>query len=92
MHCNHSQTKETLLPPDNKHYSQINCLICGKFLAFGKNPKTTERFNKRNKTINKLLTHILNDWQRDFLNSIKDQRTLSLKQESCYQKIVSNFD
>jgi hypothetical protein len=93
MACDHARTKETLLPEDNKHYSKINCASCGAFLGFSKNPKTTDRFNERKKTIDNILNNnSLNDWDTKFLNSIRDKRTLSPKQEYCYQKIVIDLD
>lgn len=82
--CHHANTKTTLTP-EGMHYARTDCLDCGKFLRWEKNPATLER-GKRNARLIANLSDpgaTLSEWERGFIKSLSaiDPCKLSPKQQ-----------
>jgi capsule polysaccharide export protein KpsC/LpsZ len=79
--CEHTQINCELMPAGFKHYEKITCADCGKFLGWGKHPKTIERERENAKRIKQLQSIPLDSWEQGFLASIAKARKLSPKQQ-----------
>lgn len=75
-----------------KHYGRLICGDCGKFITWLRDPSVSLNHLHRKETIdNALATSDLNQWERDFLKSIYEKRTLSPRQLSTYQRIYQKI-
>jgi hypothetical protein len=89
--CSHVKTVDIRMPEDCKHYSKIICADCNKFLTWGKNPRLTQDHEQRKHKIDILLDDgIINTWERHFLESIKDKRIITPKQNEILERIIGN--
>jgi hypothetical protein len=76
------------MPPGATHYAAARCGNCDLFLQWLPKPENAT-IPKRRGTIQKLLeSAALTGWERDFLNSIQQQKKLSPKQ----QAVLANLE
>lgn len=90
-----SNTYNTVLMPEGaKHYAAAKCSSCDAFLRWLPKPQNEGKRNERSQVIQSWLSNpkaSLNDWERGFLQSIAKAKTLSPKQQECFNKIYNRL-
>lgn len=92
-YCAHDETKTVILPAVSRHYARLECAKCGAFLKFLPRPENVERRKLNGFKLAKLQMHPgLNDWDRQFIDSLADQgNKLSPKQQAVFDRICLTY-
>lgn len=70
------------------HYGRLICEDCGRFLKWLRDPTVCVSHLNRKQAIDLILANgNPNQWERQFLNDIRDRRVLTPKQQATYEKI-----
>ena len=90
--CEHGDRCVEYMPKGYIHYAKIKCEDCGIFIKWVKNPNITKEVDRRNEKIDRILEEeTLNDFETEFLKSIRKRRILTVKQENCYNDIIMKY-
>jgi len=92
MSCQHKQIKVTYLN-DGVHHGRRDCIECGKFLRWiPKNKEFGGDQATRNKQIDRLLNNKpLNEFELNFLSSVRKYKDLSEKQQAVLHKTLDKY-
>ena len=78
--CCHENAVLTLTPA-GPHHGRLDCPDCGRFVKWVAKPETVERNKRTVQKIAALQTKSLSEWEKGFIESIKETPTkLSPKQ------------
>jgi len=65
-----------------RHYGRLICGDCNRWIAWLQDPFTTLQWQARAKAIDVILcAHTTTNWERGFLESVREQRVLTVKQQ-----------
>jgi transcription elongation factor Elf1 len=65
------------------HYGRLKCKNCGKHIQWLRDPGVSLQWQFRADAIDKILSihnHLISQWERGFLQSVREQRNLSPRQ------------
>lgn len=86
--CGFDKVSIVLMPKDATHHAAIRCGQCDHFLGWQASPLNQEKRRQRQTRITELLTSPqLSQWERQFLFSVQDKRSLSPKQQEALARI-----
>jgi hypothetical protein len=89
-HCGSQSLRIEEMPPDHIHYAAVRCSGCDAFRRWLAKPENQAERNIRRSLIENWLGDLkvpLSEWERQFLQSIREAKSLSPKQSECFQKI-----
>jgi hypothetical protein len=90
--CGSNKVLVVSMTPGSVHHAAIRCGQCDRFLAWQPKPGSQERLRRQQTAIDQLLkSPQLSDWEREFLLSMWDKRSLSPKQLATIQKIETKL-
>lgn len=67
--CQHTNLKVTIMPEGSMHYGRCDCVDCGKFIDWLKNPKTIARESENLRRVKVLQEKPQNEWTKGFLST-----------------------
>lgn len=90
--CQHTNTKDILMPDGYVHYGKKVCADCNKFITWIPNPANVQLRLERRAQIDKLINDCaLSEWEKQFCESVKTSKFLTEKQTACFDRTLKKY-